>query len=791
MKCSTDSSQRNGMSRSGQANSPTAGQTLGRFVQSAALLVVLVTLVGRCFLAEMPFHRSSRLAFTALHSSAEASDAPFWVDRTELVRVSLATILVGCAAVWLIGSALTGRVVIHHRLLLGLIVLFAAWSLASALGASNKRLALVGWIEQVSLLTSGWLIAQICIDRKRFVLVVVVLAGLAGAMTVKSICHRDVEVPRRIRDFEMYRGQRLAQEGLVEGTPQAEMFETRLRATEPEGYFGLANLFGSLLILLFAAAAGLAGEKIRRAVQTHKARKNRGQHRPGQIDPQLLWGVLLALVALGTLGTLLLTRSRGAIGAVVIAMIGALVVYAFGRRWARHGRKAVIVVSLAFVLTGLGVIGYGLKTDRLPTKTMTFRWFYWTASTEIVADRPLWGVGPANFPAAYLQHRRPAGEEDVKTPHNVLVHAATQYGLPGGLLYIGAILYVLIGATRPGRNLPNEQTETPKGRITAAVALAVVLAVTAVLVRILLVRLTEPYLLLFDVILPAMALGLCVLVAWWGQELFHGTMRPLRIALAAGCIGFFLHNMVSFSFWTPATAMVFWVMAGACLAQGQIGKETTIKRLRWLAADGGILAVVAATGFLLLPVAVRQKHTEAMIHALERKNPADAVTSARAAACADLLDPVSASDTAKLLAAIGSPAPGQGESHLREAYIWAQQAIKRDSAQAVYRLHAANIALEVGSREKSPWHVQRAMQHMAEAIERNPNDARLRRDYARMLLKISRYRECLEQLTAAEQLEAHLFPESTERFTLKEVREIEAMRQQALRKLKASVEQVP
>ncbi len=761
---------------------------LGAALQSAAFVVLLACVASRCFLAELPFRSSAVRTAPAGPNSAQGHVTAAPTDRGELARVSFAVVLLAAWALWLHGAVLAGRLRFRHGTLALLVILFAAWSLAAALYASDKRSALDSWIEQVSLLAAGVLAVQMCSDRRRFALLVIVLAGLAGAMAIKGIYQVAVEVPERVRDFELYRAERLAQFGWAEGTPQAKLIASRMRDTAPFGFFGLANLFGSLMILLTAAAGGLAMAKIIAAV---RAGKPAAQRKRGEIDLPTLASILTAILAVAAAVVLLLTRSRGAIGGVVVAGALGAAVYLLLRRLSRRWRTCVLVGALVFLLGAAGVVAYGCVRDRLPTKTMTFRWYYWTASARIVRGSPLLGVGPGNFPSAYLRHRRAAAEEEVKMPHNALVHAATQYGLPGAALYLAILAYMLIGATRPGRfseageDSSYDRRDRPWRRWQVLLILAIVTA-SVLVARAIFADLDDPVLLIFEGVLPAAALAVCLLLAAWMAGLSGSAMMQreslVRVVLICGLFGFLLHNMVTFSLWAPAAALVFWTAVGACLARAGGGEPRALNVLVGRAAGtGAVVAVAVVLAFLWSPALLRTYFTEMMLGSLSRGRLSVAAVQAGTAAAIDERDAIAAADAARLSLAEAAADP-RNEFLLITAYDWAKQAIERDPARWTYRSLAARIAMQFAEANvpEGPTY-QSALAHMANAVELNPNDARLRLAYARMSTAAGRREQCLAQLRTAEAIEAQLFGESVEKFNPAERREIEKLRREAQR----------
>ncbi|MCK4602465.1 MAG: O-antigen ligase family protein, partial [Phycisphaerae bacterium] len=429
-------------------------------------------------------------------------------------------------------------------------------------------------------------------------MLLVVLAGVGATLAVKGFYQFLAEVPDRVNLFEVNPAEQLAHIGTTPGTVKARLFEARLRDPAPFGFFALANLFASLLIVLLAAAGGLAADKLTAALRNRTAAAA-GRKR-GEIHLPTLAAALSIIVAVAVAVVLLLTRSRGAIVAAAVALPAAVAGYLLRDRIARHWRRGVLAAACAFLLGLAAVVAYGCKYDRLPTRTMTFRWYYWTASARIVGDNPVFGVGPGNFPAAYLRYRRPAAEEAVKMPHNVLAHAATQYGLPGGALYLAIIAYVLVGMCRP-RKSDELDEDLPVAHRLGLVRTGVLLVAAVVAARLLFGGAgSDPYMIVLEVALPAGVLCAALAVAAWTGGL-EAPRSASRIALACGAAAFVLHNMVTFSLWIPATALVFWTAAGASLARTG-SKARRLSAARWPIAAAGVAAVVAAVAVFWLPV---------------------------------------------------------------------------------------------------------------------------------------------------------------------------------------------
>ncbi len=761
-----------------QAPPGRAGRT-ARATDPAALLILLVCLVARVHLPEVPF-RTSNLSWAVAAFARGDNSHDLATVRAEPGRIAFAVLTLAAVAVWLIGRAAAGDLRIRHGWLGLLILAFTGLGLAAALAASDKRSALDAWVEQSSLLAGGFLVAQLCGDRRRFRLVVVVLAGLAAALAVKGFWQLGVEIPARVAAFEEDPARFLAAQGIEPATPNAEMFAARVRDSSLSGYFPLANVFGSMLIVLLAAAAGLAGAKLaaaRRAVPVWRRTARRGEvHLP------TVAAVIAAGTALPVAAALLLAHSRGAILAAGAGGAAAAAVLVFRRRLARHRRKALAAAACVVLLAAAGVVAYGLRRDRLPTRTMTFRWYYWTASAEIIGERPLLGVGPANFASAYLRHRRPSAEEAVKMPHNVLLHAAAEYGLPGGACYVAVLIGMLVVASRPGA--ANEaEVAGPRARPARRAAVIALLAGGAIAARALLADASAgAEAMLIDAVLPGAVLAVALVAAWWSGGGANAFVAPAaRVALVCGAAAFVLHNTVSLSLWMPGAAMVFWVAAGACAGQAP-GREHRLSGARWAAAAGGVAALTAAIALLLWPVWRRSRLTEQLTAALARGDLAAALAYEASAVGADPIDPLAPADAAKVLrlAATVAPTPRAAAGYQTRALELAREAIQRDPENSGRFRSAAEIqherALATGA---APVLRADAAELALNAVTLDPQNARLRIQCARILLDAGRRVECLRQLAQAERVDAALEPQSTLRLGGRERGELAAMRARA------------
>jgi O-antigen ligase len=774
-------------------------------LETLAWLLLLAVVASRPFVAELPY-RVSLLKQVPAALGGAAGSGPLTLDSSDEARVLFAMAIVAAAAMWATAGAIAGRLVIRHRWLAAMAAALLAWTAASAAAASDQRDAWLSWLDLAGAVTAGVVAVQLAREPRRRGQMLAVLAGVALALTVKGLWEYFVEAPARIADFEANRAERLAAFGITPGSVEARLFQARLRDRAPLGYFTLTNLLAAAMLILIAAGAGAA---LARLAAARRAMPHQAQRRVrGEIPLELLAAVLLAGLPLAAAAVLALTGSRGALAAGGIAGGGAAAAWLFRGVLSRHWRKAVVAAVLAVVLAWAGVVAVGVSRGALPTKTMTFRWLYWTASARIAAENPLLGVGPGNFGPAYQQARSPAGEEEAKAPHNVVAHAAAQYGLPGAVLLLGAVGYLLIGSTRPRPKRPGDAAippALPAGGETGArsplVLVALVAsAVLAVRVGIGMSGAAHPLVIVFDGVAPAVLAGLGVLLAAWSGDRLEvatlGRSRAARWLLAAALAAFFVHSMVEFGFSAAGTATLFFAAAGVALAWADtdgaadcpaaLGRndQGTPPPVGRIGLPGWPFAALLWAGVLAIavlvwpPVNARLAASQQALAAAGRGDAREAVAAAVAAAQADQLDPIAAADAAKVIAATcqASP-PSQRAMCLRDALAWARRAIDRDPADpGNYRLASA-IAWQLAELEAASY--DEALALLAGAVQRDPAAAELRLLYAQRLCQAGQFDACLAQLDAAERIEAQLIRPSFEEFSAEDRDLIDRLRTRA------------
>jgi len=577
------------------------------------------------------------------------------------------------------------------------------------------------------------------------------------------------EIPERIAVYREDPSRQLQLAGLEPDTPQARMYEKRLTDPAALGYLGLSNVFGGLLILPALAATGLALDKLRWARQAGRGRKPR---EPGEIPLPLLAAALtLAPAGLAWAGVLL-SRSKGAIGAGLAGLLLALPMWIYPDFFRHHRRKLLVASLLALLLIVGGIAAYGLRHHSLPGRSFQVRWEYWQGAVSIVREHPLLGVGPANFGDAYLLHRLPAAAEATKTPHNLLLEAAAQYGLPGGLLFLLLLGWMIVAATRPW---PQPQTSQPdelagddaaKLGAGALAGWAALLGGAIVLMRAIWIGMATPAVLLMEAILPAGAFVLFFVVAAWAGGAV-GRLALGRIGLIAALIGFVLHNLLEYTLWMPATATLCWVAAAACAAPGsaQDRRQTPAfsaqppggHAARWLIAAAAGAALLLAGELLWEPVYQRTLALRAAQQAYSLDQIPQAQQWLQAAVQADPLDGSAASVLARLL-----------YGHSPAAVQYARAAFQRQPNSGHAAILARVLRLEEAGQSE-------ALEMARKAVDLDPMDVRTRLGYAEALVAAGQPDEAARQIRIIRQIDDARPADSDLRLTPKELERLDAL----------------
>ncbi|MBN2508206.1 MAG: O-antigen ligase family protein [Verrucomicrobia bacterium] len=185
--------------------------------------------------------------------------------------------------------------------------------------------------------------------------------------------------------------------------------------------------------------------------------------RRSDVERSALSKVYLAYAGLVLLVGLLVSLSRGA---WLATAAGVLVVLLWGdwrqrAMWPRIAVAVLAIVGLVVIATRVDTVRDYIRltftaqnpgqTSTLRDPTLGGRTQLWKATLSMIADRPVFGGGPATWQWYHLKYRHPAIQRQPEFAHNDFLNLAADYGLVGlaiGLAIVGCFYWQAILMTR-------------------------------------------------------------------------------------------------------------------------------------------------------------------------------------------------------------------------------------------------------------------------------------------------------------------------------------------------------
>lgn len=663
------------------ASSPSwrIGTRAPRVLEAIAFAIVVGVVALRPLVSESYESTPS----TITRALGDLSDAT--PTRTLLFDVA---ILVS-ACLWLVSRAI-GAPRAYRRTGLewgGLLIAVAA--AASCVTAGNKRLAINGAIDWLCQPVLAIVLVQTLrtgLSRR------VLLAAIVASACVQAVQCWDESLSGQQQTWDHYQTIKAdfwAKQGVPLDSDKVTLFERRMQSREAQGFMPHANVAGSYLALCGLAALGVVLGRV-------SAIKRNG-------------GALLSaagfLVAFVVLAAVLTTKSLGAAVAAAAASVVWIGATRF-RPWIdAHRRGFAFAVWAVVAAVGIGTVAYGLLNDRLPGWSLTFRWQYWTASAPLIVDHWLTGVGRENFGRHYLQYKSIQSPEEISNPHNLIVQAASDWGVLGAVGLVVLLVYWPIAlAKRPEPVTP--ETSVPKERVESWLWTLLLLGVVT-LGRVPMLGTEDPNYVYFVTVMT----GAVWLLAF---RVFVGMPCLLSIGGAvAGIAAFLLHDTINFALWVPATAttlfaLMAWTLAGDDTADASPSLPTShTSSMRWAPPVLGFFAL----GMVLLTAVIPTMRClayldRARVQVAEPLQGAygdhPAWASLQAAAAADVWDPTPHRAQAEWLMSISGPISGdQLERLLFAAKTAIEAAWIRDRNNVNLQRLDAEVSLRIARSTKT------------------------------------------------------------------------------------------
>ncbi|MGN6367696.1 MAG: O-antigen ligase family protein [Phycisphaerae bacterium] len=455
-----------------------------------------------------------------------------------------------------------------------LIAAILGLGIAATFAAAGKFVSLVGVCDLALSLLAGWSIGLLCqpalLGSAGRRIVVAALVAILAVWIAKGIYQRTVEIPDTIDYYEHHRDEALQSQGIRPSQPGAKLYESRMHSKEVTGYVTLSNVMGAGLIGLLAALAGiLAGKMVSPEQPEPPAETRRSKSTVSQPAGSRMGGgnveisslalllfFAIALVPLGVL-TLILTESRG--GSILgIAVVAAIFLGAYGwQQVVAHRRAIIAAFVLLWITATAALVGYGITHDRLPTKSLMFRWHYWTAAAPLIQQHPLTGVGLNNFGDYYASVKRLSSPETVQDPHSFFIRLAAEMGLPATLLIALLIIWCAFAATCIPKN---PDTPAAEEEFLPLSLLGAAFCALWWLLHGLLAETSQEWSVILCCFAAIIAFGGWIVAAGLLVRLNARGLRITTLALLAGALGMLAYDQINMALVTGPVATFFWIL---------------------------------------------------------------------------------------------------------------------------------------------------------------------------------------------------------------------------------------
>lgn len=353
-------------------------------------------------------------------------------------------------AIALAGSALTlaGR----RRHGPGLVELLL-WACGAVVAALHASFIDHGSIENLSTgsawitaLASGLAARAIAGDRRLVSFAAATLLGATILLAGKGAVQVLIEHAQTVSAYRENREAFLAAEGWTAGSSMARAFERRLFQPESTGWFGLSNVYASVMAAAVIAMTGFVVAAWRSRSQVHPPL-------PFSRRTALTWTLIGGFAAAAGLA---LSQSKGGITAAIAGLAALAVSLTFRSLLQRRPRITTILVCAVPPAVLALVALRGALGERFGELSLHFRWFYIQGAGRIFSQSPLLGVGPGDFKEAYLLAKPPLSPEEVTSPHSIIFDYAATLGLGG----IGWIAMMALWTFGIGRSLTQHAEAT-------------------------------------------------------------------------------------------------------------------------------------------------------------------------------------------------------------------------------------------------------------------------------------------------------------------------------------------
>ena len=660
----------------------------------------------------------------------------------DVYSLIVSAVLMFSFVIWFVWSSCSRKFYYRFTAIEIGLCLFCAAAVVVGLAAPNKRTAITSFAVLVAPMLMALLLVQILDSHSKIKVVLLVIAALGVVSAYSSADQFFTSNRITIEQYEQAPETMLEPLGIRPGTFSQWLLEHRLYSRGVRGFFTTGNSAGSFALLASFAAVALFLEKFRNRKSDASA-----------LGSFLAPGLAVAAVLFG----LAITRSKGAIGASIIAA-AMFVSYLLFTNWLKAHKKAILIVCLLLAVGGgCVVVFYGITHDRLPGgNSMLVRWQYWTGAAKMYADHPLTGIGPGNFAYFYPHYKPAAALESVADPHNFLLSILTQYG-PLGLVGFLAMVFLPLwcvispSSTNEIRDTRYDIRDSEPAFKKLAFGFVIVISAALLIIRPIVYPVPAGqtpgvviYILFILYVMPVIAFA----VGFWLLTASRNTQYAIRntnitaAALFCACLGVLVHNTIDFAIFEPGVFTAFWAIMACLLALyfNQRGRTPFVSKhpplAKVVAGAAGLVIIWAYFNYAFIPAA---KATAKIKSAVRRPQYAHELLGQ--AAELDQLDPLAPNLNGRFYLQHYRDTGKEEPALLEKAGVCFLAAIERNSAdfKNFEKLTEVYILLAETStqQEKTGW-LNRAFDSADRAVELYPGCARLRIELAKIAEQLAR-----------------------------------------------------
>ena len=517
------------------------------------------------------------------------------VGVTPVRTIAFDLAILMAVGLWGVGQAIGPRTLRRRTGLEWGFLLVAVACVISCMFASNKRIALNASLDFLCIPMLIVILTQLLQTDWHRKLVLAVVMASATVQAFQCLSYVYVEQGETRAQYYANKETFWAAQGIELDAAKVKLFEARLDAREASGFLSHPNVVGSLLAMCGFCGGGLALSQLRRSTS--------GGALLTMAVCLIAWGVIV--------WALWLTGSGGALWAGGGGLVLWLLVWRCGSWIDRHRTRVLLGTWLLFLVGAVGVVTTGMTRGSLPGSSLGFRWQYWTASSQLVADHAFAGVGRENFGRHYVAYKDIASPEEVSNPHNLFMQTAVDWGALG----LAGLVLMLVGASREMMRRPCTDPEPPEERkntsngatnMGTVVTWMACLAGTLTLLRIPLLSSHDPdyvYYMSVACLIPWLA-GFASF-AWDHDRGPSALPGVVHTGLAIGLLTFLVHELINFALFVPGSATTFAALLGCGLsARGLPIKRHPSARWRW-AWPMSVLVLIVLIGVFMLSPAYR------------------------------------------------------------------------------------------------------------------------------------------------------------------------------------------